>query len=225
MSLINDALKRAKQAQDRHPALPPSGPPLQPAVQLSSPPSAIPWIAGALAVLLLSCWFLFLSWRGYHRHPQAQIGDRERTASPAGTPKTAQALARSPGANLPSSPTVPLTNFTVPLAVPPASGSPPLTGTNLASAGGAVERRSGVSANLVVEPKTNQVPVEPALPEPAPSSLKLQGIFYGASRASALINGQTLFLGDEIDGAKVLSIERHAVRLFLGGKTNVLKLR
>jgi hypothetical protein len=54
---------------------------------------------------------------------------------------------------------------------------------------------------------------------------KLQGIFFRMTNASALINGETLFAGDEIEGAKLVAIERHAVHLLSAGRTNILRLR
>jgi MSHA biogenesis protein MshK len=87
----------------------------------------------------------------------------------------------------------------------------------------------------VPEPAATLIQAEPTLTETtAPSAatdakgarqFKLQGIFYRAANASALIDGQTLFVGDEIEGARVVAIERQAVRLLQNGKTIVLKLR
>jgi MSHA biogenesis protein MshK len=72
--------------------------------------------------------------------------------------------------------------------------------------------------------KTNDVPFVPSSSDPTVASLKVQGIFYRLTKASALINGQTLFVGDEIDGAKLVAIERHCVRMLVEGRTNVLRL-
>jgi hypothetical protein len=80
-----------------------------------------------------------------------------------------------------------------------------------------------VAATLV--PRTNEPPVIEAVPGPALSDLKLQGVFYRGAKSSALINGQTVFLGDDVDGARIIGIERHLVRLLIAGRTNVLKLR
>jgi hypothetical protein len=64
----------------------------------------------------------------------------------------------------------------------------------------------------------------PATPDAALAAFKLQGIFYGASRASAMINGVAVSRNDEVSGAKVLAIERQAVWLLFQGRTNILKL-
>ena len=70
----------------------------------------------------------------------------------------------------------------------------------------------------------NERPPQPITSEAA-ATFRLQGIFYRMSHASALINGQTVFVGDELEGAKVVAIERQVVRLAVAGKTNVLRLR
>ena len=62
------------------------------------------------------------------------------------------------------------------------------------------------------------------LPDASPTGFKLQGIFYGTSRSVAMINGRTVARNDEVNGAKVLEIERQGVRLLIQGRTNLLKL-
>jgi hypothetical protein len=84
-------------------------------------------------------------------------------------------------------------------------------------------QKATATAPVPVQPSR---PVEP-LPLPGtdpPANLKLQGIFYRANRASALINGQTLFVGDEIEGVRLVAVERQSVRLVQNGRTNVMKL-
>jgi hypothetical protein len=73
-------------------------------------------------------------------------------------------------------------------------------------------------------PSNVQVPkIEPAksvFPE-----FKLQAIFYRMSKASVLINGHTVFVGEEIEGAKLVGVDRYSARLAMNGQTNVLRLR
>jgi hypothetical protein len=83
------------------------------------------------------------------------------------------------------------------------------------STGGAVQNPESVA---------NDTPRQPTSP-PSEPAYKLQAIFYRNAKASAVINGQTVFVGEDIDGAKLLSIERQFVRVVANGKTNVLKLR
>lgn len=55
-------------------------------------------------------------------------------------------------------------------------------------------------------------------------NLKLQGIYYRLNNPSVLINGRTLFVGDRIEGARVVKIERQSVTLEVNGQQKVLEL-
>jgi hypothetical protein len=55
--------------------------------------------------------------------------------------------------------------------------------------------------------------------------LALKAIFYRPTRPAAVINERTLFIGDEVDGAKVIAIEKDRVRVSMGGKEGILTLR
>ncbi|MBI3415705.1 MAG: HDOD domain-containing protein [Verrucomicrobia bacterium] len=80
------------------------------------------------------------------------------------------------------------------------------------------ERKSAVSA--IAKPVAN-LPAKAA----ATPNLRLQGIFYKQNRPSALINGQTVFVGDSVDGARVTAIDQESTTLQVGGEQKVLKLR
>jgi hypothetical protein len=56
-------------------------------------------------------------------------------------------------------------------------------------------------------------------------TLKLQGIYYRMSNPTVLINGQTLTVGDSIEGARIVKIERQGVVLEMGGQKKELTLR
>lgn len=68
----------------------------------------------------------------------------------------------------------------------------------------------------------------PAAPPPASpggfENLKLQGIFFSKSNPSAIINNRTLTLGEEIGGAKLLSISPKTVILEYRGEKKALSL-
>jgi HD-like signal output (HDOD) protein/ActR/RegA family two-component response regulator len=64
--------------------------------------------------------------------------------------------------------------------------------------------------------------VIPAIPAP---ELRLQGIFYRRSNASALINGKTVFRGDSIAGGRVVAIDPQSVTVELAGEQKLLRLR
>ena len=76
-------------------------------------------------------------------------------------------------------------------------------------------------------------PIVTAKPVPAPAPvppvrfppLRLQSIFYRPGNASVMINGKTLFIGDEIGGVSIADIQPSSVTLVLSGQTNILTLR
>ncbi len=55
--------------------------------------------------------------------------------------------------------------------------------------------------------------------------LRLQGIIYRQSNPSAIINGQPMFVGERIAGAKVVAITMNSVTLDVGGAEQVLAMR
>src|SRR6266699_3650037 len=70
-------------------------------------------------------------------------------------------------------------------------------------------------------------PAPAAEPAPPPSSfadLKLRSIIYREDKPAAVINGDMLYVGDEIRGARVVRIERYSVTVERKGETNELRL-
>lgn len=63
----------------------------------------------------------------------------------------------------------------------------------------------------------------PAAPAVWPK-LDLQGIFFRLKDPSVRINGTNLYVGNEIEGVRVVEIQRQSVIVQLGGETNVLTL-
>jgi hypothetical protein len=62
-----------------------------------------------------------------------------------------------------------------------------------------------------------------AAPAPAPDAKKqpdfrLSGIIYTVARPAAIVNGQTVFVGDWVNGATVVSIDRTQVTLQINGQ-------
>src|SRR5690242_17672807 len=84
MSLINDALKRAKQAQSRPTAVLVTDPPLEPVLEPSIPGRNWLWIIPPVAVLLLllASYLLFLAWRGSRRERQMAVAPPQLTNLP-----------------------------------------------------------------------------------------------------------------------------------------------
>ena len=80
------------------------------------------------------------------------------------------------------------------------------------------------SAVTISQPNTLVTAAPQSTISPMPN-LKLQGIFYRLKHPTALINGRIVAVADEIEGYRVVQIERHGVRLMVPGHTNVVALR
>lgn len=65
---------------------------------------------------------------------------------------------------------------------------------------------------------------DPTLPPPAAAPLRLQAILRGQDGARAVINGQTLRVGDRVAGARVLAIGRRTVSVERQGRRFSLSL-
>jgi MSHA biogenesis protein MshK len=61
-------------------------------------------------------------------------------------------------------------------------------------------------------------------PAEAAASLHLQAILRGPGRASAVINGNILRVGDRVGDARILAVHRHAVVIDREGKQQELHL-
>jgi hypothetical protein len=221
MSLINEALKRAQRAQKQQPANPGSELPLEP-VEHSEPKPWSYWLVpgGMVLMCVAAGCFLWLGWRTLNQKDQPAGEAALITLLPASDPLLAPPVMVAGAAALAKVEEEKVQSLAADLAVgepvkmtmAQAPEEAPATG-ELASAGNreADEIAGGLAASESRDP-----------PEPA---FKLQGIYYRMKNPTALINGQTLLTGEEIDGAKVLSIERYAVNLLINGQTNLLTIR
>jgi hypothetical protein len=156
MSLINDALKRARDAQQKNP--PAGAPPLPP---VESPArGSTGWILAVAAVLSFAAACLFLG-PALFRHNAAPAAIVKAPEIPAPPPVDA----------------VPVMPATVTNALPP-----PASNTN------------PPPATVVAEP----------LP-------KVQGIIFNAARPLAIVNGQTVNIGDRVGDFQVKQILQTSV--------------
>jgi len=73
--------------------------------------------------------------------------------------------------------------------------------------------------------ETNAPPPTPAPQEKAQPEFRLSGIIYTVARPSAIVNRETVYVGDRVDGAIVVGIDRTQVTLQINGqrKTYVLQ--
>lgn len=222
MSLINDALKRAKAAQRDAPPQANCGPALRPVepdnVVRRSVGLVLPLVLAAIALLIL-----FFVWRyappTRKASPQAAPVDistaRARTLPSSNKPSVGASVVITPPAQ--ESPKTAATSAASPQ---PAAANPSIQQSNnpaTASPGAGIAEAAAVTNTAGSMAPTNTPPAKPALP-------KLQGIVFNPRRPSAVINGKTLFLGDRVAGFRVVAIGPDSATLVSGGQTNVLML-
>jgi hypothetical protein len=194
MSLINEALKRAKQAQQENPPATPALEfrPVEPS-QSASRRTTLLIVGMTLVVILILglagtlIWFVFKS---------------DRASLP-----VAARVAEAPLAALPSE-------------VKPAPAPTPAK-----EALPAVAPATGQKFEHPDEPNTNRVPVVADVVEAIqPPALKLQGIFFSPSHPSAVVNGKTVYLGDRVNGFRLVAVSPVAATFVSATETNVLSL-
>jgi len=210
MSLINDALRRAGQRQRQEPPKPSSLPPLQP-VEYRRRPGPNVWPT----IIMLPTAFILLGLAGFFIWAFTEY---RRAAATQAAATAAQESVRALTAAIPGPETNRLRQPQRPIAGPletttasPAPEAPAAVASSLTNAPAAPETSTNAQATAAVVP-------------PTPPPLKLQGIYYSRSNPAALINGKALFVGETVEGARVVRIERESVTLEQGGKTNVLRM-
>lgn len=199
MSLINDALKRAREADRKRRAQPPSIP-LQPVEAPVQPAARSKWILVAIVLVAagLSLWS-FSRW-GNHAAPNAQPEPSTLAQSPPPAPHRDPSLTPSvqptpPPAAAPvpepaeAVPTVPVTTNPPPIASVEAASPPPPADDDATPA----------EADI--------------LPPAAEVEFRLQSILYRARNPMVVINGQFLGQGDSIAGATIVRVETQQVTL------------
>lgn len=84
-----------------------------------------------------------------------------------------------------------------------------------------------IEANARVEatpPPVTNVPATVAAVAPVFPTLKLQGIIWNPKRPSVVINGKSLFVGEKVERAEVMSIDQESVKVLWNGEERVLTL-
>lgn len=61
--------------------------------------------------------------------------------------------------------------------------------------------------------------------ENAPSDFRLNGIIYTVGRSSAIVNGKTVYVGEQVNGATVVSIRQNDVTLLINDQRKTYTLR
>src|SRR2546430_5228137 len=218
MSLINDALKRARQDRQQKPSNGRSAVPLQPVDDAARPGRLVRIVIALLmlASLTLSGWCFWQWWRirgesertaGVPDGPMAFAGAKSETPAPPMHPiKVSTDIVVRANFVAPSQPETEALPAPADTAIPaPPANAPATEGTN-----------------VVASPPTNALAPAPA-PDPF-ADLKLQSIVFREDKPAAVVNGEMLFVGDEIGGARVLEIERQSVTGGRKGETHELRM-
>ena len=196
MSLINDALKRAKQAQEQAPPPSTPGPQFRPAEPAQFARHGVGFMlpVGLALVALLT---LLLVWQLSRNHDSVRaLQAGPPAASPAAPPATPMVAA--PPATPPASP------VTEPAATAPSAPATP--------------------AAAVAETSSTNSPAPAEISPPKPPPLRLQAVVLDPKRPSALVNGKTLFLGDRIGAFRLMALDQESATLVSQEETNVLSL-
>ncbi len=202
MSLVNDALKRAKDAHDRQAAPPLRSAPLH--TLPSAPASAgsrrfwivLPILAAIAIAGGIGCWLEFSN-RPTSVTTQAEPAQQNPIfVKPTKTPLP------PPAPNI----TETKTELTSP---PPPTPAPEVIPPPVVAAG-------------------KPAPVAPPqLPQPPPNptgALKLQGILYSATKPAAILNGRTVYVGDSIGGMTISKIAPDRVTVLHHNQPYVIRL-
>jgi hypothetical protein len=210
MSLINDALKRANQAHKDQGSQNAAGPAMQPTQtpQKSKMPVVITLVVSLVAIIGLSAW-LFLG--GNKQRPvTAQVPQTRAVANLTnGVTKKPAPITPTPAVQVVTQAvTVQLATH----AVAQATNSIPTTRTPAPKAFS--------PPPVVASQPVQSVPSAPTV-GPFPT-LTLKGIIYNLTSPQVLINGSYLTLGEEIEGARIIKIERTRVTVKWNGQTKEL---
>ncbi len=191
MSLINEALKRAKQAQQENPpALPPlEFHPEEPG-QISPRRTTLLIVGITLVVVMILGMAGMLIWYVSQANP-ASLAVAARTVD--GPVPPSQSGVKAAASATVTSPSIAATT------------------TNHSEVSDASNTNRGpVVAEIIA-----------AIQPPA---LKLQGIFFSPSRPSVVVNGKTIYLGDRVNGFRLIAISPVAATFVSATETNVLSL-
>lgn len=211
MSLINDALKRAKATQPKSasaegPAL--LRPDFAPMPQRQSRGNDF-LLPALIVVILLLAGLLIWQWM---RGDAGEVKVRARTIS---TFDNVQAATSAPAVQ------------PAPIVIPQ-----PVVQKPQPAVAATPEPSPAVAVNaleVTAPASTNSSPNAQSVSVPPPAPYKLQSIFYRAKNPSAVINGKTLFVGDRIgdrlSNAHVTAIGQDFVTIVTRtGETNTLEL-
>jgi HD-like signal output (HDOD) protein/CheY-like chemotaxis protein len=173
------------------------------------------WLFASLAVVLVlaALWF----------RTQFELGDPEPVY--ARTPPAHAAPMVVSSTPSPETTPTPVPEVTPPVTVSAEAATPSEPPTEAVSkpAGSlsATEPTAAVPSPVVTNvPPPSPPPQEQALPE-----FRVNGIIYTSVRPSAILNGRTVSIGDQVNGATVVRIGRSDVTLQINGQRKTFELR
>jgi MSHA biogenesis protein MshK len=219
MSLINDALKRAGQS----PAKPPGPAATAESMRLAEPHQSVGlpryFFPILLCVLCGALWFIARGWDA-RRRSVAIEPDVVRVQAREAEPATGVVVDPNPNANALAAASAPQNPTTPSNGAIPAHRNFSLNDDQATPASA-----SAIPDSVDAVPAASSItaPAEP--PAQTVQIIRLQGIFYRTAGASAVINSQTVYVGDHVAGARVKAIQRGSVTLERDGQTQVLTLR
>ena len=231
MSLINDALRRARQTQQQSP--PASR---QPLVPVEPKPRGIsrmlPLAVGVL--FAAACFFFGLSLAKRTPPPVTSAPEplAKQPAKPVSAPVTPPPAAPAvspaslpepkvaPAAEPASKPRLSVTTAN-PVVVAPLPTVATLLPKTVASAAPTAPAAPAAPAKVAAPAATPPaVPKPPGTPPPPPPpEPKLQGIFFDPSRPWAIVSGKTVYAGDRVGDFRVKEISKNTVTLERADKT------
>jgi hypothetical protein len=175
MSLINDALKRAKEAQQKNTppvaAPTPVQPTAMPSMKVRRNRRDWSWILPVLTTFLILAAFFVFGLAMARRAVKTIV-----TVPEVSTTQQVETVVAAPPPSAPAPP-------------PPEAVAPATTINNMA---------------------TTEVPEPP----------RIQGIAYDPVHPWAIVSGKTVFVGDFVNGMRVVAISRHSISLAGNGQTN-----
>jgi hypothetical protein len=216
MSLLNDALKRARDANERGRGGGPILPPLQPADSPARPAGGPRVVLAVLLVVTIGSSAFFL--HRWSKSPGTTPVGESVDGATALRPQHLSADAPTPTGGAEATPVAPPGPDRVERTTDaPNTARSPEVAAVLPAEGPAAAATTPGSSNALTS-------ALPAAAEAAPPPLRLQSIIFRLRNPSALINGVMVGVGDSVQGARVVKIDRHAVTLEGKGQTNVLEL-
>lgn len=253
MSLINDALKRAKESNKNLPQQAAVGSPMEPVQHVDKP--RLPLFVGCIIFVFCIVAGVMLWKMSQAQSPAQRVAETPKVAAPEKKAKVQTPTHQQPRSNslvataksLPTSSVMTIKVATNAVSKParmvastnavPAAA--PVVTAKAAPAPKALAAVVPAPQPVVTQAPATRLPevkpsVPPMAPRPAPPvaaksngpfpDLKLKAIIYRASRPVAIINNASLTLGDEISGARLIRIEPRKVTLKWNNQTRDLSL-